>query len=89
MPNAMNLLVGSLASLLSLGAFAAALNLWQLPFRLSISEKIERRWGLGIARCYFGVLAIILGFAAVSIFVGMRPRFAAPEPSRVSPPSIP
>jgi hypothetical protein len=87
MPDAMNLFVGSMASLLSLGAAAAAFDLWQQPFQLTASKAIERLWGHAIARCCFGLVAVLLGFAAGCIFIDIRPPFSAPVRAVAPPPA--
>ncbi len=77
MPQAINVLVGAIAGLVSIGAMAAAFELWQWPYGLRTVQRIEVAKGRLLARCYLLFVCFLMAVAAVAILTGMRPRFGS------------
>ena len=71
-------LIGSLAILLAIAAFAIAVGPWNAPYRLRSFAAVQRRHGKSAARGVWIAVAIALMTAGLAIVNGIRPPYAKP-----------
>lgn len=83
MNESVNVLVGLIAAVVSLGAMAASFRLWQWPYSLKSIQRLQGVGGPMVAQIYLFIVFVLMAVAAIAIFSGIRPRYAATRTSSI------
>ncbi len=71
-------LIGSIAIILAIAAFAIALGPWTAPYQLRSFSALARRFGKPAARGLWVAIAVAALTAGLAIINGIRPSYARP-----------
>jgi hypothetical protein len=73
------ILVGSLAIVLSLLGLLIGVGPWEAPYQLRTFQRVTQRYGKMAARAVWVLLSIAFLLVALAVLLRLRPSYAAPS----------